>query len=116
MADSERITAPGIPRSERDRANGARAADVHEQPPGGSVQLTRAQILDILSDTIGGLSYKLRSGRVRDVQHERLRAELARVTAYACSIYSAILKDGAVEEIEKRLEALERVIGGGKKK
>ena len=73
----------------------------------GTLDLSRDELLILLSQVVRAQHFKITKGRVRDAKNEKIRLDSVRVLAYLCSVYNGILKDRDLSDIEKRLEALE---------
>ena len=73
----------------------------------GTLEIDRDKLLSLLGEIVQSQHKKITSGRIRDPRNEKIRLESVRVLAYLCSVYSGILKDRDLSEIERRLEVLE---------
>ena len=75
-------------------------------PPGG-IEIDRTQLLSLMSEILTAQHKRALNGRVRSEKLYKLRMEAIRVFSYAASVYSGILRDKDLTDIETRLEALE---------
>ena len=65
-------------------------------------------VSEILEEEIQNLSKKIRSGRIKDEKKEELRIKMIRTLAYLSKTYAGIKQAQKVEELEKKLEILEK--------
>ena len=72
----------------------------------GTLELDRDKLLNMLSEIVKTQHDKIKNGRIRDAKNEKLRLESVRIFSYLCNVYSSILKDRDLSDIE-RLAALE---------
>lgn len=79
-------------------------------PPGG-IEIDRTQLLSLMSEILRAQHKRALNGRVRNEKLYKLRMEAIRVFSYAASVYSGILRDKDLTDIERRLEALEEKNG-----
>ena len=84
------------------------AKEVLEDTDGVGNILSRDELLVTLSDIIKATKAKVINGRVRDPTHERIKTEILRACAYSIHIYSSILKDREISDIERRITELEQ--------
>ena len=75
-------------------------------PPGG-IEIDRTQLLSLMSEILRAQHKRALNGRVRNEKLYKLRMEAIRVFSYAASVYSGILRDKDLTDIETRLEVLE---------
>lgn len=69
--------------------------------------LTRESLLRANSELIAQLQDRLKAKHFRPQEGDNLKLAYARIFIQALQIQSAILKDSELDEIKKRLEALE---------
>ena len=74
--------------------------------PGG-IEIDRTQLLSLMSEILRAQHKRALNGRVRNEKLYKLRMEAIRVFSYAASVYSGILRDKDLTDIETRLEVLE---------
>lgn len=90
--------------------NNDRKKEYEDKTPGcvsEHIDMDRDKLLTVMGEVIAGLQTKIQRGRIRDRTNEKLRLESMRVLFYGMSVYNAILKDKELDEIERRVEALE---------
>lgn len=69
--------------------------------------IDREKLLNLLAEVIVTQHEKITSGRIRDPKNEKIRLEMAKVLGYVCTVYNGIPKDKSIDELERRLGALE---------
>jgi hypothetical protein len=69
--------------------------------------LSRATVLKMLGECISSVHHKLRVGRNRSTEKDKLKQEMLRVQGYLSSVYLAGLRDLEMQELDDRLKALE---------
>lgn len=67
-------------------------------------------VSEILENEIQTLSKKINSGRIKDEKKEELRIKMIRTLAYLSKTYAGIKHTQKLEELEKKLEILEKSI------
>jgi hypothetical protein len=67
-------------------------------------------VSEILENEIQTLSKKINSGRIKDEKKEELRIKMIRTLAYLSKTYAGIKHAQKLEELEKKLEILEKSI------
>jgi len=84
----------------------------HSDSQNGTVQIpTRDEALKRLSEVVDFCERKLQNGRIKDQPNERIRQGWATATINGLKAYLAALRDGQLDEIEKRLGMLEDAKG-----
>lgn len=68
---------------------------------------TRTDVLKMLGECIRSVHHKLRRGRSKDIQKDKLKQEMLRVQGYLTSVYLGGLKDLELEELNARILKLE---------
>ncbi len=71
--------------------------------------LNRVNILEALSYHILLIDRRISGERFREQDGDKTRISYFRALAYAIAIYGTLLKDAELEELEKRIAALESV-------
>ena len=66
-------------------------------------------VSEILEKEIQSLSEKIRTGRIKDEKKEELRIKMIRTLAYLSKTYAGIKQAQKVEELEKKIEILEKI-------
>lgn len=84
-----------------------KAADKGEAGGTRKGYLTRETLLSLLTAAVQRTERKVLSGRIRNIDNEKLRLENLRCLGYLCSVYNNILRDNELSDIEKRLTILE---------
>ena len=74
----------------------------------GDIEIDRTQLLSLMSEILRAQHKRALNGRVRNEKLYKLRMEAIRVFSYAASVYSGILRDKDLTDIETRLEVLEK--------
>lgn len=69
--------------------------------------VSREGVLQTLEFTRADLQRKLKSGRFRDPEAEKLRDAKTRLLIYNCQVLAGVLKDADLDEIKQRIEQLE---------
>ena len=67
----------------------------------------RERMLELLEDGIKEAHYKISSGRITDVENEKVRVKWIRALAYSVGQYRKLRKDADIDELESRIERLE---------
>ncbi len=70
-------------------------------------------VSELLEKEIQILSKKIRTGRIKDPKKEEIRIKMIRTLAYLSKTYAQIKEAQKVEELEKKLEILERNLKKG---
>lgn len=83
-------------------------APIQKEPP----LLTREAVLKMLGQCIYQVHHKLKNGRVRDPDKEKLKREMLRCQAYLSQVFFVGLKDLELEQLNERLTKLEDQRGG----
>ena len=65
-------------------------------------------VSEILEKEIQNLSEKIRNGRIKDPKKEEVRIKMIRTLAYLSKTYARIKESQKVEELEKKMEILEK--------
>ncbi|MBZ2167129.1 hypothetical protein [Methanobacterium spitsbergense] len=65
-------------------------------------------VSEILEKEIQNLSEKIRNGRIKDPKKEEVRIKMIRTLAYLSKTYARIKEAQKVEELEKKIEILEK--------
>ena len=65
-------------------------------------------VSEILENEIQTLYKKIRTGRIKDPKKEEVRIKMIRTLAYLSKTYAQIKEAQKVEELEKKLEILEK--------
>ena len=65
-------------------------------------------VSELLEKEIQILSKKIRTGRIKDPKKEEVRIKMIRTLAYLSKTYAQIKEAQKVEELEKKLEILEK--------
>ena len=86
-----------------DRVN----TEADKSAPLGDIEIDRTQLLSLMSEILRAQHKRALNGRVRNEKLYKLRMEAIRVFSYAASVYSGILRDKDLADIETRLAALE---------
>lgn len=73
---------------------------------------TREEILDLLEDGIRESHRKVKSGRVRDEEKEKVRIKWVRALAYAAGQYRQLRKDQELDDLHEEVAALKRQVEG----
>lgn len=71
--------------------------------------MSRAEILETLSYHILLIDRRISGERFREQDGDKTRISYFRAIAYAMAIYGTLLKDAELEDLEKRIAALESV-------
>jgi hypothetical protein len=74
--------------------------------------LTRDSLLKANSELIGHLQDRLRAKRFRPQEGDGIKLAYMRVFIQALQVQNSILKDSELEELQRRLEALENMQTG----
>ncbi|WP_292390132.1 hypothetical protein [Methanosarcina sp. UBA5] len=74
--------------------------------------LTRDSLLKANSELIGHLQNRLRAKRFRPQEGDGIKLAYMRVFIQALQVQNSILKDSELEELQRRLEALENMQAG----
>lgn len=69
----------------------------------------REKMLTYLDDAVREAHRKVESGRIYDVENEKVRIQWVRALAYAAGQYRQLLCDHELEEMNERLEHLEEL-------
>jgi len=75
-----------------------------------SEYLDISSTLGILEDQIKILSEKIKSGRIKDTKKEEIRIKWIRTLGYLCKTYAQIKESQKMEELEKEMEVLKKVL------
>jgi hypothetical protein len=75
-----------------------------------SEYLEISSTLEILEDQIKILSEKIKSGRIKDTKKEEIRIKWIRTLGYLCKTYAQIKESQKMEELEKEMEVLKKVL------
>ena len=75
-----------------------------------SEYLEISSALEILEDQIKILSEKIKSGRIKDTKKEEIRIKWIRTLGYLCKTYAQIKESQKMEELEKEMEVLKKVL------
>ena len=75
-----------------------------------SEYLEISSTLEILEDQIKILSEKIKSGRIKDTKKEEIRIKWIRTLGYLCKTYTQIKESQKIEELEKEMEVLKKVL------
>ena len=75
-----------------------------------SEYLEISSTLEILEDQIKILSEKIKSGRIKDTKKEEIRIKWIRTLGYLCKTYAQIKESQKMEELEKEMEILKKVL------
>lgn len=78
-----------------------------ETPAGDDEPATREEVLQLLEDGMEAAHEKVKSGRVYDVENEKVRQKWIRTLAYVAGQYRQLKKDEDLEELDRRLTELE---------
>jgi len=70
--------------------------------------LSRAEVLGMLGECITNIHKKLRTGRHRDKEKDKLKQDMLRAQGYLSNVYLMGLKDLEMEELNERLSKLEQ--------
>jgi len=70
-------------------------------------------VTEILEKEIQILSKKIRNGRIRDPKKEEVRIKMIRTLAYLSKTYAQIKEAQKVEELENKMEILEKRLNMG---
>ena len=65
-------------------------------------------VSEILEKEIQNLCEKIRTGRIKDPKKEEVRIKIIRTLAYLSKTYASIKQTQKVEELEKKMEILEK--------
>jgi hypothetical protein len=93
--------------------------DEHDSGYSQSVQaipagrLDRDELMELADGMVKFLHARTMSERFREQKGDKLRLAYARATLSAIQAYAALLKDEEIAELQKRIDALERVKQGG---
>ncbi|WP_292390365.1 hypothetical protein [Methanosarcina sp. UBA5] len=74
--------------------------------------LTRESLLKANSELIGHLQNRFRAKRFRPQEGDSVKLAYMRVFIQALQVQNSILKDSELEELQRRLEALENMQAG----
>lgn len=72
-------------------------------------EYNRKMLLGILEDNIEKMNDKVHK-RIKNVQTEKVKISRMKAVVYACKVYSDILKEQQIEDIQKQLERIEKTI------
>ena len=75
-----------------------------------SEYLEISSTLEILEDQIKILSEKIKSGRIKDTKKEEIRIKWIRTLGYLCKTYAHIKESQKMEELEKEMEVLKKIL------
>ena len=75
-----------------------------------SEYLEISSTLEILEDQIKILSEKIKSGRIKDTKKEEIRIKWIRTLGYLCKTYAQFKESQKMEELEKEMEVLKKVL------
>jgi ribosomal protein L13E len=64
-------------------------------------------MLDVLDSAIAEAQHKVESGRVYDVENEKVRIKWIRALAYTVNVRRQVTNDRELEELTERIEQLE---------
>ena len=70
--------------------------------------LSRTDVLKMLGECITSIHKKLRTGRNRNAEKDKLRQDMLRAQGYLSNVYLMGLKDLEMEELNERLSKLEQ--------
>jgi hypothetical protein len=85
------------------------STEADKSAPLGDIEIDRTHLLSLMSEILRAQHKRALNGRVRNEKLYKLRMEAIRVFSYAASVYSGILRDKELTDIEARLETLEVV-------
>lgn len=71
---------------------------------------SRDKILQILSTEINTLNKKIKSGRIANLENEKIRINQHRALIYGCNTYNGILKDKQVDILINELVIIKEAI------
>jgi hypothetical protein len=74
-----------------------------------SGRLDREELMELANDLVRFLHSRSISTRFREQKGDKLRLAYARATLSAIQAYAALLKDEELENLQKRIEALEQI-------
>ena len=66
----------------------------------------RKKILSILKEAIDQLIRKIRDGRIKNPENEKVRVQYYRALAYTCSVYNQVKQAEDLELIKAEIEAI----------
>lgn len=66
----------------------------------------RKKILSILNEAIDQLIRKIRDGRIKNPENEKVRVQYYRALAYTCSVYNQVKQAEDLELIKAEIEAI----------
>lgn len=73
------------------------------------IDYDRTNILAILSENIEFLNNRV-GKRIRNPETEKIKITQIKAVVYACKVYSDILKEKQIDEIEKELKLVKRAV------
>ena len=71
-----------------------------------NLRYEREEILNLLHEAIITLHQKAVSGRIRDVDKDKVRMMVYRTMAYTSNVYNSLLKDKELSELQEDVEKL----------
>jgi hypothetical protein len=78
--------------------------------------IDRAEVLTLASDLLTLLQRRTCAERFKEQEGDKTRVSYARVMVAAISAYGGLLRDAELDDLKRRIEALETVKGKGDKK
>lgn len=73
--------------------------------------LTRSEVLKMLGECITSIHKKLKTGRNRNAEKDKMRENLLRAQGYLSNVYLSGLKDLELEQLNDRILKLETARG-----
>lgn len=68
----------------------------------------RSAVLQLLEDGVREAHRKVESGRVRDIEREKVRIQWIRALAYSAGQYRQLKNDEELDELAERIETIEQ--------
>jgi hypothetical protein len=84
-------------------------SDALDWPVLGKLRMDRDEILTLASELITLLHHRTCGERFREQDGDKMRTTYARVLVSAIQAYSGLLKDAELDELKRRIEAIEQV-------
>lgn len=78
-----------------------------QKPPSSLQKITREELMAKASELIELLHKRTTQTRFKEGRHDRARLAYARASVAALTAYGALLRDADLEELKRRIEALE---------
>ena len=86
-----------------------RETESNQNPSGKNIPLTRDQVLQLSSDTIRQLHQRVNGVRFKEQSSDSARLAHVRALTQLIQLYSGLLKDAELIELERRISDLELV-------